>query len=240
MADDKLTADSPLSNDKEQLVDESRQVVTDFGINEGLGVGRITLRPLEGHTRTEAGKVGPGKGMSEHLRERNADRAALLEEARARIIPTVHWYAPKMACTFFSRRGPNGEPIDRPAWCDGEKCPSWSNGKCTNQCMTEQPMLVRVVQPKSMAEYEKLVMEPGASAGANTAARIEAEANRLGEERASKARAERREAEARDREILELRRSRARGAVRFMPPGSDIKAEIAEAKRKASGKVVRA
>lgn len=102
--------------------------------------------------------------------------------------------------------------------------------------MGEVQVLVRVVQPATMAEYERLVAEEGASAGADTDARVRTRADQLGAEIEAKRKAEAAEIAARDAEILRLREEeRRRPHLKFVPAGKDLAAARNKARRDAIG-----
>jgi hypothetical protein len=227
-----VTADDALSGEHDVMVDEVRQVFTETGRND-MGVGKISVMPLPGHQVAGGPPRAPGvPTVSEYQRAQGEKAAELRSEAEALVTPGIEIWKDAPTCSYFTHRSGNGAYLGQPVWCTGSTCPSWTEGACAMNALGSMPMLAKRIQPKDRAEFETMIRQPGARMAADTEARVQAEIARLQAVRAEAARASRAEQEARDTEIMRLRREeRAKPSIRVVRPGEDISAVRAQQRR---------
>jgi hypothetical protein len=217
-----VRATDALSGERAVLVDDLHGTVTVGGVDDA-GVPRVSVTPLRapdggGRPQSNVPTVG------DHIRRQTEAHQELMAEAAAQVVPAVEYRKPMLSCTRFVTRDAYGGLVGTPCWCEREKCVSFADGACAEGKLQVVQNLVRRVQPETMAEYEKLLLEEGAAPAGDTAARIQARAGEIASRAAAERRAEQAEQLQRDEEILELRRQeRLRPRFSFATP-EDINA----------------
>jgi hypothetical protein len=219
------TADSPLSGEKETAIDEVHHVTVERDTND-VGVPRVNVTPLRASD-------GPGQAKShtptpmDYIRRQAEAHEERMAKATAEVVPGVEYRKAQPTCAKFVSRNGRGEWVGAVCWCQKD-CVSLVDGACGEGHRQLVQMFVRRVQPATMAEYEKMVSEEGASQAADTGARVAAAAAEI----ANKAVAEKKAAEAeqleRDRQIME-----ARQEERLRPKIEAMSTETAAARRQA-------
>lgn len=120
-----VTAQTPLSGEREVLIDEVRGVAVDFHGRTDEGVKRITVTQLPGWQNIGGPPQAPGvKTVTQQIAEQRARREQLIYQARAEVIPSVHYHKTARTCSFFTHRGGNYEHLGQTVWCVGQACPS--------------------------------------------------------------------------------------------------------------------
>lgn len=230
------SSDDALSGEREVRVDELHGTYTDASRTDE-GVQRIAVMPLPKGVIMGAPRVAGVPTVGEAIQSEAEKHWALIEEARAQVVPAVETWATCPTCSMFTFRGGHGELLGQSVWCRGDLCPAYKGpGCCTMAKLGSIELLVSRTQPATPEELEELLKAPGARLGADTEARVQAKAGELASERAAVKRAGQRAVQDRDQQILDARRQERREPViAFVRPGMDIRAAQEAVRRKALG-----
>jgi choline dehydrogenase-like flavoprotein len=164
------------------ILERGGKVTVTETVKHELGVTRFVTMPLRvplsdaSITQLSGARIPT---VGEAIQRQSEIRTEQMARARELVVPAVHFRHDELACAMFMARDGNGHMSGQHTWCRGDACRSWQAGVCVQGCMSTVSVLIRVVEPKDRAEYEKLIREPGAIDGPDTDLRVRAKVGEL-------------------------------------------------------------